>query len=154
QTERCFMGGLIPKAGLIDRVAFDGLLRAELPEVAAGIDDDDRELLHLEMAAVARATCAAIESNDAQRWRGTSTSSIASSRRRRRMWRTPFTSRIWCGISLEFPRQRTVSIADGLAIAESFFATGPDFLRIGIGPRRRSETLTRVRAVSSIREDG
>ena len=60
------MTAIIPAIGVIDHAAFNVLLATDLPEVAAEIDDDDRALLHLEMATVARCTCRAIENNDAQ----------------------------------------------------------------------------------------
>jgi hypothetical protein len=48
----------------IDHAAFDQLVMLELPEVAAELDADDRALLHVEMAAVARATSRAIEAGN------------------------------------------------------------------------------------------
>ena len=43
---------------------FERLLREYFPVVAAGIEDVEQGLLHLEMAALARATCGAIEAGD------------------------------------------------------------------------------------------
>jgi hypothetical protein len=48
----------------IDRDRFIALLTGRFPEVAAAIDDCQRGLLHLEMAALARATQAAIDGHD------------------------------------------------------------------------------------------
>ena len=56
---------VVPSATAIDRAAFDRLVTAEFPEIAAELDADDRALLHIEMAAVARATSRAIEAGDA-----------------------------------------------------------------------------------------
>jgi hypothetical protein len=55
---------LAPSATVIDHAAFDRLVMSELPEVAAELDSDDRALLHMEMAAVARATSRAIQAGD------------------------------------------------------------------------------------------
>jgi hypothetical protein len=49
----------------MNHAAFDRLLTAEFPEAASELDAKDRALLHIEMAAVARATSRAIESGDA-----------------------------------------------------------------------------------------
>jgi hypothetical protein len=49
----------------IDHAAFDQLLSVEFPEVASELDAEDRALLHIEMAAVARSTSQAIEAGDA-----------------------------------------------------------------------------------------
>ena len=51
-------------AELIDHAAFVGLLAAELPEVAAEIDEYSRGLLHCEVATVARCTAAAARAGD------------------------------------------------------------------------------------------
>jgi hypothetical protein len=56
---------LTSSTGAIDHAAFDRLLMAEFPQAAAELDADDRALLHIEMAAVARATSRAIEAGDA-----------------------------------------------------------------------------------------
>jgi hypothetical protein len=59
------MTDIVVKNGLIDHAAFERLLMSLLPDVVAEIDDDERSLLHMEMSAVARATCRAIENSDA-----------------------------------------------------------------------------------------
>jgi hypothetical protein len=51
-------------AGPIDHAEFDRLIALHMPSVASEIDEDERALLHLEMAAVARATAHAIECGD------------------------------------------------------------------------------------------
>lgn len=48
----------------IDREHFVALLTERFPEVAAQIDESSQGLLHLEMATLARATQAAIDSQD------------------------------------------------------------------------------------------
>jgi hypothetical protein len=48
----------------IDHPAFDKILAERLPDVVSGLDDDERALLHCEMAALARATNQAIEKGD------------------------------------------------------------------------------------------
>src|SRR5260370_30392381 len=58
------MTDIVVKTGLIDHAAFERLLMSLLPDVAAEIDDEDRSLLHMEMSALARATCRAIENGD------------------------------------------------------------------------------------------
>src|SRR5215471_10276255 len=58
------MTDIVVKTGLIDHAAFERLLISFLPDVAAEIDDEDRWLLHMEMSALARATCRAIENGD------------------------------------------------------------------------------------------
>ena len=55
---------VVPSANSMDHAAFDRLVMAEFPEAAAELDADDRALLHIEMAAVARATSRAIEAGD------------------------------------------------------------------------------------------
>ncbi|HJZ34329.1 MAG TPA: hypothetical protein VKF35_24655 [Hyphomicrobiaceae bacterium] len=57
------MTDIVVKTGLIDHAAFERLLISVLPDEAAEIDDDDRSL-HMEMSALARATCRAIEKGD------------------------------------------------------------------------------------------
>jgi hypothetical protein len=59
-----FMTDIVVKTGLIDHAAFERLLMSLLPDLAAEIDDEERSLLHMEMSAVARATCRAIENGD------------------------------------------------------------------------------------------
>jgi hypothetical protein len=58
------MTNIVVKAGLIDQFAFERLLISLLPDVAAEIDDEDRSLLQMEMSALARASCRAIENGD------------------------------------------------------------------------------------------
>jgi hypothetical protein len=58
------MEAIDPTTGLIDHAAFDRLVSSQLPDVAADIDLLDRSRLHLEMAAVARATGDAIARGD------------------------------------------------------------------------------------------
>ena|SRR5262252_310157 len=58
------MTDIVAKTGLIDHAAFERLLISLLPDVAAEIDDEDRSLLHIEVSALARATCRAIENGD------------------------------------------------------------------------------------------
>jgi hypothetical protein len=58
------MTNIVVKAGLIDQFAFERLLISLLPDVAAEIDDEDRSLLQMEMSALARASCCAIENGD------------------------------------------------------------------------------------------
>jgi len=58
------MTDIVVKTGLIDHAAFERLLISFLPDVAAEIDDEDRSLLHMEMSALARASCRAIENGD------------------------------------------------------------------------------------------
>jgi len=58
------MEAIDPTTGLIDHAAFDRLVSSQLPDVAADIDLLDRSRLHLEMAAVARATESAIARGD------------------------------------------------------------------------------------------
>lgn len=58
------MTDIVVKTGLIDHAAFERLLISLLPGVAAEIDDQDRSALHMEMSALARATCRAIENGD------------------------------------------------------------------------------------------
>jgi hypothetical protein len=48
----------------MDHAAFDRLIQVEFPEAAAELDAGERELLHIEMAAIARATARAIVSGD------------------------------------------------------------------------------------------
>lgn len=55
----------VPPVQLMDHPAFDKLIQAEFPEATAELDAEERELLHIEMAAVARATSRAIEAGDA-----------------------------------------------------------------------------------------
>jgi hypothetical protein len=58
------MTDIVVKTGLVDHAAFERLLVSSLPDLAAEIDDEERSLLHMEMSAVARATCRAIENGD------------------------------------------------------------------------------------------
>jgi hypothetical protein len=58
------MGDFIRVGGLKNQEDFERLLAERFPEIAADIDDAERDLLHLEMAVFARATCKAIESGD------------------------------------------------------------------------------------------
>ena len=58
------MTDIVAKTGLIDHAAFERLLISLLPDVAAEIDDEDRSSVHMEMSALARATCRAIEKGD------------------------------------------------------------------------------------------
>src|SRR5258708_20511817 len=58
------MTDIVVKTGLIDHAPFERLLMSLLPDVVAEIDDEDRSLLHMEMSALARATCRAIENGD------------------------------------------------------------------------------------------
>lgn len=58
------MTDIVVKTDLIDHAAFERLLISLLPKVAAEIDDEDRLSLHMEMSALARATCRAIENGD------------------------------------------------------------------------------------------
>jgi len=53
---------IVVKTGLIDHAAFERLLISVLPDEAAEIDDE--RSLHMEMSALARATCRAIEKGD------------------------------------------------------------------------------------------
>ena len=55
---------MVPSTGLVGHAAFDAIVVAQFPEVAEELDSDDRTLLHVEVAAVARATCRAIENSD------------------------------------------------------------------------------------------
>ena len=55
---------VVPSTNAMNHAAFDRLLVAEFPEAAAELDAKDRALLHIEMAAVARATSRAIEAGD------------------------------------------------------------------------------------------
>ena len=55
---------VVPSTSTINHAAFDRLVMSELPEVAAELDTEDRALLHVEMAAVARATSRAIEAGE------------------------------------------------------------------------------------------
>ena len=48
----------------IDHAAFDLIVATKFPDAAAELDAEDRELLHTEMAAVARSTCRAIDTGD------------------------------------------------------------------------------------------
>lgn len=48
------------------RRRFEELLARRFPRISAQIDEIERGLLHLEMAAFARATCAAIDNGDLQ----------------------------------------------------------------------------------------
>jgi len=61
---KALMTDIVARTNQIDHAAFERLLASTLPSVAAGIDDEDRSLLHMEMAAIARATCRAIENGD------------------------------------------------------------------------------------------
>ena len=56
------MTDIVVKTGLIDHAAFERLLISVLPDEAAEIDDE--RSLHMEMSALARATCRAIEKGD------------------------------------------------------------------------------------------
>jgi len=56
---------VVPSTTVIDRAAFDRLLSVEFPEAASELEAEDRALLHIEMAAVARSTSQAIEAGDA-----------------------------------------------------------------------------------------
>ena len=58
------MTDIVVKTGLIDHAAFERLLISLLPDVAAEIDDEDRSSVHMEMSALARASCRAIENGD------------------------------------------------------------------------------------------
>src|SRR5215470_4756192 len=58
------MTDIVVKTGLVDHAAFERLLISSFPDVAAEIDDDDRLSVHMEMSALARATCRAIENGD------------------------------------------------------------------------------------------
>ncbi len=60
------MADFIRVGGLKNRDDFERLLAERFPSIAAEIDDAERGLLHLEMAALARATCKAIDSGDVQ----------------------------------------------------------------------------------------
>jgi len=55
---------VVPSVIAIDHAAFDRLVMAEFPEAAAELDAGERALLHIEMAAVARATSRVIEAGD------------------------------------------------------------------------------------------
>jgi hypothetical protein len=61
------MAELNRAGGVKDRDDFVRLLSVRFPEVAAEIGDTERGLLHLEMAALARATCPAIDVSDFER---------------------------------------------------------------------------------------
>jgi hypothetical protein len=54
----------MPSTTAIDHAAFDRLISVEFPEAASWLDADDRALLHIEMAAVARSTSRAIEAGN------------------------------------------------------------------------------------------
>ena len=56
---------VVPSITAIDHAAFDRLLSVEFPEADSELDAEDRALLHIEMAAVARSTSRAIEAGDA-----------------------------------------------------------------------------------------
>jgi len=58
------MTDIVVKTGLIDHAAFERLLISLLPDVAAEIDDEDRSSVHMEMSALARVTCRAIQNGD------------------------------------------------------------------------------------------
>lgn len=60
------MGDLIPYSGGTDRTRFERLLAQRFPAIAAEIDESERGLLHMEMAAFARGTCAAIDRGDSE----------------------------------------------------------------------------------------
>jgi len=55
---------IVVKTGIIDHAAFERLLISLLSDVAAEIDDKDRSSVHMEMSALARATCRTTESGD------------------------------------------------------------------------------------------
>jgi hypothetical protein len=56
---------VVPSTTAIDHAAFDRLVSVEFTEAASELDAEDRALLHIEMAAVARSTSRAIEAGDA-----------------------------------------------------------------------------------------
>ena len=60
------MADFIRIGGLKSQSDFERLLAERFPAISADIDDAERGLLHLEMAALARATCKAIDSGDGQ----------------------------------------------------------------------------------------
>jgi hypothetical protein len=60
------MGDFVHHDGEEGRRRFEELLANRFPSISAKIDEVERGLLHLEMAAFARATCAAIDKGDLQ----------------------------------------------------------------------------------------
>ena len=55
------MSDFVPASGVIDHQEFLRRLSLHFPDLASALDRDERELVHLGMAAVARATTAAID---------------------------------------------------------------------------------------------
>jgi hypothetical protein len=55
------MSGLVPASAMVDHQEFLRRLSVCLPELASTLDEDERQLLHLGMAALARASGAAID---------------------------------------------------------------------------------------------
>jgi hypothetical protein len=58
------MGDFVLRDGAEGQRRFEELLANRFPRIGANLNEIERGLLHLEMAAFARATCAAIESGD------------------------------------------------------------------------------------------
>ena len=54
------MSGFVPASGVVDHQEFLRRLSLHFPELTAALDADERELLHLGMAALARASDSAI----------------------------------------------------------------------------------------------